>query len=151
MKNIIVTLLFLVSFNVIANDLGYKKNANPNNQVTDAAATAKKEGKLILLIAGGEWCRWCHVLDKYLSKNESINKKLKETFVVTKIYLGEENMNVKFFSKLPQANGYPYFWIMSPDQEVVGTQDTGSLEKGRYGYDNNKFKKFIGDWADKIK
>lgn len=30
-----------------------------------AIAQAKAENKLVLIVYGGEWCIWCHVLDKY--------------------------------------------------------------------------------------
>lgn len=34
--------------------------------LTRAITAAKAQNKRVLIIYGGEWCIWCHVLDKYL-------------------------------------------------------------------------------------
>lgn len=146
MTNIIITLLLIISFSDHSNDLGYKKNEDPTSQITKASDVAKKEKKLILLIAGGDWCRWCHVLNQYLSNNKSIYDNINETFVVAKIYVGEANMNEEFFSRLPKATGYPHFWVVSSGLKVLDSQNTGVLEKGREGYDNEKFNAFVSHW-----
>jgi thiol:disulfide interchange protein len=143
-------MLMIMPLSVTAGGLGYEIGENPFEQTSQAAEQAAKEGKLVLLIAGGDWCRWCHVLDSYLKHNKEIYKKLKQTFVITKVYIGEDNMNEEFFAQLPEAAGYPHFWVLSSEMDVIGEQDTGALEQGGNGYSSDRFQEFINHWRARL-
>jgi hypothetical protein len=126
--------------------LGYDPKADPFEQYHEAVATAEAQGKLVLVIAGGEWCRWCHVLDRFIDRNDDVRARLEDAFVVMKVYVGEENYNETFFEQLPRAYGAPHFWIVSPDRVVLASQSTGALERGKRGYDREEFLRFIERW-----
>lgn len=126
--------------------LGYDPQADPFEQYQAAIAAAKAADKLVLVIAGGDWCRWCHVLNRFVSRNPDVQRSLDDTFVVMKVYVGDENYNQDFFSQLPEARGAPHFWIVSPDRNVLGSQSTGALERGGNGYDKAGFLEFIERW-----
>jgi len=127
-------------------NLGYDPKADPFEQYHDAVAQAQAQNKLVLIIAGGDWCRWCYALNKFVTRNEDVEAALNDTFVVMKVYVGDENYNEFFFSQLPQARGAPYFWIVSPDRNVLSAQSTGAFENGRSGYDKREFLEFIDHW-----
>lgn len=127
-------------------DLGYDPQADPFEQYHAAIAAAKADDKLVLVIAGGDWCRWCHVLNRFVSRNAEVQRGMDDTFVVVKVYVGDENYNEDFFAQLPEARGAPHFWIISPDRNVLSSQSTGSLEKGSNGYDKHEFLQFIDHW-----
>lgn len=150
MMRYLMLLVLIVPFAVAAGGLGYDIDVDPFEQTSKAAERAAKEGKLVLLVAGGDWCRWCHVLNRYLGQNKKIYNKLKKTFVITKIYIGEDNMNEEFFAQLPEATGYPHFWVLSSDMKVLGEQDTGALEQGDDGYSSERFQQFINSWSAKL-
>jgi hypothetical protein len=128
--------------------LGYDPQADPFEQYRDAIERAKSDNKLVLVIAGGDWCRWCHVLNSFVMRNADVERGLEETFVVIKVYVGDENYNEDFFSQLPQARGAPHFWIISPDRHVLGSQSTGAFEHGHNGYDKGEFLAFIDHWKN---
>jgi thiol:disulfide interchange protein len=130
----------------VAASLGYDPQADPFEQYHQAVASAKAEGKLVLIIAGGDWCTWCHVLNKFVSSNDDVQRSLEDAFVVMKVYVGDENYNQDFFSQLPAARGAPHFWIVSPDKQVLASQSTGAFEHGRRGYDKGEFLAFVGHW-----
>jgi Protein of unknown function, DUF255 len=130
----------------LAATLGYDPQADPFEQYHDAIARARSDNKLVLVIAGGDWCRWCHVLNSFVKRNADVERGLEETFVVIKVYVGDENYNEDFFSQLPQARGAPHFWIISPDRDVLSSQSTGAFEHGRNGYDKGEFLAFIDHW-----
>ena len=132
--------------NSSAANLGYDPQADPFEQYHDAIAAAKAEGKLVLVIAGGDWCRWCHVLNKFVKSNDDVRERLDDAFVVMKVYIGDENYNEMFFSQLPAARGAPHFWIVSPDKQVLASQSTGAFERDKKGYDKGEFLDFIGRW-----
>jgi hypothetical protein len=134
-----------------AADLGYDPQADPFEQYHAAIEEAAASNKLVLIVAGGDWCRWCHVLNRFVSNNKDVEQALEETFVVMKVYVGPENYNELFFSQLPEAYGAPHFWIVSPQREVLGSQSTAKLERGRNGYDKDRFLAFIGEWRERIR
>lgn len=132
---------------VAAADLGYDPQADPFADLEAAKAEAAAAGKLVLVVAGGEWCVWCHYLDAFLTGHPAIKNDLYETFVVMKAYLGDENDNAAFFATLPEAVGYPHFWIVDPDDgAVLESQNTLPLEDGGKSYDEAAFTAFVGKW-----
>jgi Thioredoxin-like len=133
-----------------ATTLGYDPKADPFAQYHDAIDRARSDNKLVLVIAGGDWCRWCHVLNKFVARNADVEHELEQTFVVVKVYVGDENYNETFFSQLPAARGAPHFWIISPDRHVLGSQSTGAFEHGGNGYDKGEFLAFIDRWRKEI-
>ena len=127
-------------------DIGYDSHANAFEQLDAAVATAATEGKLVLLISGGDWCSWCHYLAAFLERDKALDAALHEVFVVEKVYVGDENMNKEFFARLPKAAGAPHFWVLSPTGEVLASQDTLPLENGAKSYDSSKFTAFVEQW-----
>jgi len=127
-------------------NLGYDPKADPFEQYHDAVAQAQAQNKLVLIIAGGDWCRWCYVLNKFVTRNQDVEAALNDTFVVMKVYVGDENYNEFFFSQLPEARGAPHFWIVSPERNVLSSQSTGAFEHGKSGYDKHEFLEFIDHW-----
>lgn len=127
-------------------DIGYDSHANAFEQLDAAVAKAAADDKLLLLISGGDWCKWCHYLAAFLERETSLDAALHEVFVVQKIYVGDENMNKEFFARLPTAAGAPHFWVLSRDGELLASQDTLPLEDGDKSYDPAKFSAFIEQW-----
>jgi hypothetical protein len=145
-KTMTALVLMLLASVSIAADLGYDPQADPFEQYQAAVKEAEVSNKLVLIVAGGDWCRWCHVLNRFVSNNEDVEARLNETFVVMKVYVGPGNYNEMFFSQLPQAYGAPHFWIVSPEREVLASQSTAKLEKGKSTYDKASFLAFIDHW-----
>lgn len=129
-----------------ASSLGYDPQADPFDQYHQAIAYARAHDKLVLIIAGGDWCSWCHRLDRFIERNDEVRQGLEEVFVTIKVYVGDQNYNELFFSQLPAARGAPHFWIVSPLRDVLASQSTGVLELERRGYDKRAFLSFIEHW-----
>jgi hypothetical protein len=134
------------TFAADSSKLGYDPQANAFEQLDAAVSTASAERKLVLLVAGGDWCVWCHYLAAFLERESSIDAALHDVFVVAKIYIGEENLNKDFFARLPKGAGAPHFWVLSARGEVLGSQDTLPLEDGGKSYDPAAFMAFIERW-----
>lgn len=130
----------------VDNRLGYDPHANPFDQYHTAIEQAKAEHKRVLIIAGGDWCRWCYALDRFITRNDDVSHALHDAFVIVKVYVGDENFNEFFFSQLPEARGAPHFWVVSPDRNVLASQSTGSFEHGRSDYDKTAFMGFVAKW-----
>src|SRR5690606_11009571 len=126
-----IAVLALAAQSGAARDLGYDPKADPFEQYHEAIERAEREHKLVLVIAGGDWCRWCHVLEGFVANDADVAQRLHETFVVMKAYVGFDNYNDLFFSQLPPAIGAPHFWVISPDKEVLASQSTAGFEAGK--------------------
>jgi hypothetical protein len=131
-------------------DLGYDPKADPFEQYHEAIAEAQAQNKLVLVIAGGEWCRWCHALERFVSNDPDVERRLNDTFVVMKVYIGFDNYNDFFFSQLPPAKGAPHFWVISPEKEVLSSLSTAGFEAGKSGYSREAFLSFIDEWQTRL-
>ena len=107
---------------------------------------AANEDKLVLVMAGGDWCIWCHYLHAFIDENSDIDDALDDTFVTVKAYMGDKNDNAEFFATLPKAVGYPHFWVVDSDGTVLASQGTAPLEDGQKSYDRERFMAFIEAW-----
>jgi thiol:disulfide interchange protein len=130
--------------------LGYDPAADPFTQLAHAKAQAAADHKLILLVAGGDWCSWCHYLDAFIRRNPDVEQALESTFVVVHVNYSEENKNEPFFATLPTAAGYPHFWVLSGSGELLKSQNTSPLENGNKGYEKARFVAFIDEWKAKL-
>jgi thiol:disulfide interchange protein len=146
-KRALAALLLLAAAQASAQTIGYDPAADPFEQLAAAEAEARAQDKPILVIAGGEWCIWCHYLDRFLHDEAELDAALHETFVVVKAYYGDETDNQAFFDTLPEAIGYPHFWILAADGSVLESQNTLPLEDGDKSYDPARFRAFIERWA----
>jgi thiol:disulfide interchange protein len=135
-----------------AADKSYDPEADVFEQYQNAINQAQAQNKLVLVVAGGEWCHWCNVLNKFVTRNDDVEAALNDTFVVVKAYVGEKNFNELFFSQLPQAKGVPHFWVISPARDVLASQSTRPFElaqKNKSGYNKEAFLQFIAQWKQR--
>ena len=134
---------------VAAADIGYDAKADPFAQLAAAVKQADAQHKLVLLVAGGDWCVWCHYLYEFLDANHDLDRALHDVFVVQKVYVGDDNPNTEFFAGLPKADGAPHFWIVSGKGQILESQPTVVLENGKKSYDKAAFAAFIDRWRER--
>lgn len=121
-----------------AQNLGYDPARDPVADLAHAKQEAAQTGKHVMIVAGGDWCRWCHALHDFLSDNDDVQAELDRKFVTVKVYVGDDNGNDAFFDALPPAPGYPHFWVLGKDG-IAHSIGTSSLEAGDDGYDKERF------------
>jgi thioredoxin-related protein len=131
--------------------LGYLPPVSAAQAYEDAKRQAAAGGKRILIIAGGDWCRWCHVLDRFLRERQDINETIGASFVTLKLEVGENGTSAEVLDKLPTAAGYPHFWVLSAEGQLIASIDTASLEQGQDDYDATAFRRFVQTYAPAAK
>ena len=62
-----------------------------------------------------------------------------------KINFSKENKNETFLSQYPAIEGYPHFFVLDKDGNLLHSQNTGDLEKDK-DYDKEKFIEFLNKW-----
>lgn len=119
---------------------------DPKMDLEQAIASAKIDGKRIILDVGGEWCGWCRHMDKFFAQNPALAKLRDENFIWIKVNYSEENYNDEFLSKYPSIKGYPHLFVLETDGTLLKSQETGSLEDEK-SYDLQKFTDFLKKWS----
>jgi thiol:disulfide interchange protein len=99
-----------------------------------ALATAKAQGKRVIVDVGGEWCSWCHILDRFFESNADALTLRNANYVWLKVNYSKQNTNAAFLARWPKVPGYPHLFVLSADGALIHSQDTGKLESGK-GYD----------------
>ena len=158
MKLLIAFVLFISSLNalVLAVGQGEKPSApwaqekfdpkrDSARDILDGVKYATKLNKPIILDVGGEWCGWCHKLDKMFKEDTEVAEMLKK-FVVIKVNFSQDNENKAVLSKYPEIKGYPHLFVLDKAGKLLHSQDTGLLETGDH-HDHDKVMTFLKKWA----
>jgi thiol:disulfide interchange protein len=110
-----------------------------------ALKLARETHRRVLIEVGGDWCRWCHVLNKFLAENKNISEQLHRHFVILKVNVSEANDNADFMAGFPRPLGYPHIYITESDGTIIFSKDTAELlENSRYSV--KRFQQFIDKW-----
>lgn len=125
--------------------LGYDPNRNAMQDGRDAIKLAKSSDRRILIEVGGDWCKWCHVLDRFLNNNAEIKKQLHQTFVLLKVNVSDENDNREFLKVFPRVLGYPHIFVTESNGKLLLSKDISQFfVNGDYSVERFKafFKRF---------
>lgn len=114
--------------------------------VATAVAMAKAQDRRVLVDVGGEWCVWCHILDRFVAANADVAAVRDANYVWLKVNWSPDNKNEALLSRWPKIGGYPHLFVLDSDGKLLHSQETGSLEFGR-DYDKAKFLAFLRAWA----
>jgi thiol:disulfide interchange protein len=119
---------------------------DPAADLAAALAIAKADGKRVIVDVGGEWCSWCHILDRFFAGNTELDALRRSRYVWLKVNWSRENENRTFLARWPKVAGYPHLFVLDADGKLVHSQDTGVLERGK-GYDEAKMRAFLTRYA----
>jgi hypothetical protein len=123
----------------------YDPARDPRADVAAATTRARAESKRILLMVGGEWCGWCHIMQRFIDADRTVFSAFAASFVGVKVNVSPENENEAFLSTYPEAPGYPFFIVLESDGSFLGVQDTGELE-GVRTYSRARMLAFAQRW-----
>jgi len=113
--------------------------------INEAVADAKRTNRRVILDVGGEWCGWCHALDRYFVEHEDLRALRDQHYVWLKVNYSPENTNAVVLGRYPGINGYPHLFVLDQAGSLVQSQDTSPLEEGpSYNYD--RMKAFLLKW-----
>jgi len=140
-------LLTVSSLTVFSQELPVKfdPQRDATKDVRTATALAKAQGKRVIVDVGGEWCKWCHFLDKFIDTTPDVKNALDKNFVWVKVNWSPDNKNVALLSQWPKIKGYPHLFVLDAEGKLLHSQNTGDLEaeEGKDTYDKPKVMAFI--------
>jgi thioredoxin-related protein len=114
--------------------------------IQDAVKEAQRTHKRILLEVGGEWCSWCHTLDRFFETHGELTEFRDKNFVTVKINFSEENENKEVLARYGEIPSFPYIFVLESDGKLLLAKNTGELESGK-SYDLEKLSAFLKQWA----
>jgi len=126
------------------NDLvdAYDPRRDPEKDLAAASAEAKKFNKNIFVEVGGEWCSWCHIMDRFFRDRPDLEALRDQNYVSMKVNMSQENPNTAFLSRFPRIHGYPHVFILDANGNLIQSQPTNALEDGR-SYNARRVKEFL--------
>jgi thioredoxin-related protein len=110
----------------------YDEKADAEKQVADALAVAKRDNTRVLLMFGGNWCGWCHLLHDVFKKDAEIVETLGNEYEIVMIDTAAPNAQavIDRYEAIPDGAGVPFLTILDADGKLVANQATGPLEEG---------------------
>jgi thiol:disulfide interchange protein len=131
-----------------ANDLPLKFDPKRDaaKDIETAVRLAKAQGKRVLVDVGGEWCSWCHIMDRFFTATQDVRALRDAHYVWVKVNWSKDNQNEAVLSRWPKIAGYPHLFVLDAEGKLLHSQDTSLLEEGK-GYDKAKFVAFLRMWA----
>lgn len=130
-----------------AYSVDYDLSRDPLADARAAFALSGQTGRRVLIEVGGDWCRWCHVLDRLLAREPSLEARLHRAFVVLKVAIDEDHDGAGVLAAYPAADGYPYLYVVQADGALIHAQDAvGFLEDGDFSA--RRVGEFIERWDD---
>ncbi len=145
---------FLVFFSLIISstlwgqEQIYDPQADAEKDIEKALTLAQEENKNIIVQVGGNWCSWCLLFNKYIHEEPKVASFIDQNFVYYHLNFSRENKNEKILEKYdnPQKLGFPVLLILDSSGKLLHTQETGSLENGKW-YDTPKVMEFLSNYA----
>ena len=136
----------------------YNEDINPMEQIDQALAKAKTEGKFVICQVGGNWCPWCLRFADFITNDTTISKIIDENFEYIHVNYnprkseGEANARqaAALMKRLDNCGrfGFPVFVVLDEEGEMIHIQDSSFLEEGE-GYNKEKVLRFFQNWTPK--
>lgn len=134
----------------------YNEEINPIEQIDQAVAKAKTEGKFVVCQVGGNWCPWCLKFADFIANDTAISKVIDENFEYIHVNYnprksqGPEQVEQgkALMKRLDNAGrfGFPVFVILDEEGKILHIQDSSFLEEDE-GYNQEKVLRFFKNWT----
>jgi hypothetical protein len=125
--------------------VSYDPKVDAQMEIERAKLEAQRTSRKVLLIAGGNWCGWCHVLDQTFEGSAVLRELRDRNFIAVHVNISEENENACAMRGYPAPPGYPFLYVLDAEGKLMSTSDTSEFESP-YGYDRARLAEFLKKW-----
>jgi thiol:disulfide interchange protein len=145
-RNLLIGALLAVALPLAWGGQGLPDKFDPDRDAAAdlalALSIAQAQSKRVLIDVGGEWCTWCHVLDRFIARNEEVRALLDSSYVLVKVNYSPRNKNEQVLSRWPKVAGYPHMFVLDASGRLIHSQSSAELESGK-DYDKSKVIAFL--------
>jgi thiol:disulfide interchange protein len=124
---------------------------NAAKDIEAAVAEAARTGRRVLVDVGGNWCPWCHEMERFIDAHGDLHALRDRNYVTVRVNWSPENKNEAVLSKYPKIPGYPHLFVLDKNGTLLHSQDTSQIEDGKTSYNLEKFAAFLTQWAPAAK
>ena len=110
--------------------------------VQRALALAQAQRKQVIVDVGGEWCAWCHILDRFIASHAEVKRVLDAHYVWVKVNYSPQNRNQAVLARWPRITGYPHLFVLDASGRLLASQASAELEAGK-DYDEARVLAFL--------
>ncbi|PKF75770.1 thioredoxin family protein [Chryseobacterium sp. PMSZPI] len=129
----------------------YNPKADAQADIKKLVAQAKKEGKNIMIQAGGNWCIWCLRFNNFVQETPELKELVDKNYLYYHLNSSPDNKNEKVFAQYDNPGekfGYPVFIVLDKTGKMIKVQQSDVFEEGK-GYSKDKVKEFFNTWKPK--
>ena len=156
MRKIVMTLLVMLAVTVNAQTplkKVYDETLNPLEQIDQAVAKAKAEGKFVVCQVGGNWCSWCLRFADFATNDTTISKVISDNFEYIHVNYHPRKageVGKALMKRLNNAGrfGFPVLVVLDEQGNILHMQDSGYLEEDK-SYNQEKVLRFFKNWTPK--
>ena len=134
----------------------YNEDINPLEQIDQAIAKAKNNGKFVVCQVGGNWCIWCLRFADFITNNATISKLINDNFEYIHVNYNprksggveRQKQAAALMARLNNCSrfGFPVFVVLDGAGNVIHIQDSSFLENGQ-SYNQEKVLRFFKNWT----
>lgn len=121
---------------------GYDASRDAAADIKAALVAAKSGRKRVLIEAGGNWCPWCKIMDRFFAEHAELAALRDKNFVTVKVHVPAGGPVPDALKGYPAPAGYPHLYVLDENGSLIQSQSTAELESGQT-YDLEKFTFFL--------
>lgn len=106
----------------------YDPKADADADLAKSQQIAKRDGRHILMVVGGDWCPWCRKFADYIEENQTVSTILAKSYVIMKVNVSDETTNTGFLNPYPVIDTYPHLYILDADGKLLRSQSAELLQ-----------------------
>lgn len=111
----------------------YDTSADARVLLDAAQKLARRDGKRVLVMFGGNWCGWCHRLHGLFESNAGVRKLLRDEYELVLVDIGKWDKHMDLAAAYGadlRKHGVPFLTVLDETGKALANQDTSSLEDG---------------------
>ncbi len=154
--SIVVLAVALFTFTVNAQEQTapkkvYNEQINPLEQIDQAVAQAREQGKFVICQVGGNWCPWCLRFADFITNDSTISSLIEQNFVYIHVNYHPRKageVGKALMKRLNNAGrfGFPVMVVLDEQGNIIHIQDSGYLEQDK-SYNRDKVISFFKHWT----
>jgi len=125
----------------------YDESGNGQAIIAAAVKQAADEEKKVLIMWGGNTCRWCHLLHRLFESEEDINAYLESNYVSITID-AQSNMDLMKEMKIKNRRTTPFLTVLDKTGLKIRDENPESMENGT-GHDPKLVLAFLKKYSAK--
>ena len=124
----------------------YDASRDAAADIKSALVQARSSHRRVLIEAGGNWCSWCKIMDRYFEDHAELAALRDKNYVTVRVSVESGGPVPAALKAYPAPAGFPHLYILDENGSLIQSQNTAELESGQ-SYDYEKFTFFLNAFA----